>query len=253
MNNYTNSYINAGNMVNNTNMQNTYILDKQVGDVNGDKIPDTVYLVGEKKQNPFYENIKVIVQDGKTIQRYIIPLYSNYSMAYSPWLFLGNFTNSDVEEIMVSLPVGGSGALTYYYVISFLNNNVEYILGPEQFMALTQTLEIEVIYMDDYKVLVKSEKLNQSYILDISNRKEIYEGTVYDKNGKLIKPLNGFVIYQPHLYPMRFDGSQPYKLEAQQDIAGTSHADKLGYIVTYWRYTEDKKWILDPEMFTVML
>lgn len=234
-------------------MPNAYILDKKYGDVNGDKIPDTVYLIGDKKENPFYENLKVIVEDGKTMNRYVIPLYSNYSMAFDPWLFLGNFTNSNVDEIMINLPVGGSGALTYYYIISFINNNIKYILGPEQFMVLTQTLKIEVIYMDNYKVLIKSEKLNQSYTLDISNRKETYEGTVYDKNGKLIKPLNGFVIYQPHLYPIRFDGSQPYKLEAQQDIAGTSHADLLGYIITYWKYTKDNKWILDPEMFSVML
>jgi hypothetical protein len=234
-------------------MQNTFVLDKKTGDVNGDKIADTVYLVGEKKENPFYENLKIIVQDGRTMQRYVIPLYPKYSMAFDPWLFLGNFTTSNVNEIMISLPVGGSGALTYYYVISFLNNKAEYILGPEEFMALTQTLKIEVIYMDNYKVLVKSDKLNQSYTLDITSRKEVYEGTVYDENGKLIKPLNGFVIYQPHLYPVRFDGSQPYKLESQQDIAGTSHADGLGYIITYWKYTEDKKWVLDPEMFSVLL
>lgn len=262
MNNYTNphvnhrvkQYINPGSMFNYANRQNTYILDKKTGDVNGDQIADTVYLVGEKGQNPFYENIKVIVQDGRTMQQYAIPLYPNYSIAFSPWLFLGNFTNSNVNEIMVSLPVGGSGALTYYYVISFFNNNVNYILGPEQFMALTATLEIEVVYMDYYKVLVISRKLNQSYMLDVSNRKDVYEGTVYNKDGRLIKPRKGFVIYQPHLYPVKFDGSQPYKLEAQQDIAGTSHVDKLGYVVTYWKYTgQGKSWVLDPEMFTVML
>ena len=254
LNNYINRYINVGNMVSYTNTRNTYILDKKMGDVNGDKIPDTVYLVGEKGENPFFENIKIIIQDGRTKQRYIIPLYPKYNMAYSPWLFLGNFTNSNVNEIMVNLPVGGSGALTYYYVISFVNNNAKYILGPEEFMALTQTLEIEVIYMDNYKVLVKSEKLDQSYTLDISNRKEVYEGTVYNKDGKLIKPLEGFVIYQPHLYPIKFDGSQPYKLMTEQDIAGTSHADQLGYIVTYWKYAgHNKSWILDPEMFSVMI
>lgn len=258
MNNYANPWINPhinlGNIVNYANIQNAYILDKKTGDVNGDKVPDTVYLTGEKNQNPFYENIKVIVQDGRTMQWYVIPLYSNYNMAFSPWLFLGSFTNLSVDEIMVNLPVGGSGALTYYYVISFLNNNVNYILGPEQFIALTRNLELEVVYMDDYKVLVKSRRLDQSYILDVSDRKGTYEGTVYNKDGKLIKPLKGFVIYHPHLYPVRFDGTQPYKLEAQQDIAGTSHADRLGYAVTYWRYSGHKKsWILDPEVFYVML
>ncbi len=245
---YINPYVNA------TNRQNFYILDKKTGDVNGDGIPDTVYLTGEKGENPFYENIKVIVQDGRTMKRDTIPLYPKYSMAYSPWLFLERFTNSSAEEIMVSLPVGGSGALTYYYVISFLNNNARYMLGPEQFRVLLKTLQIDVEYMDNYKVLVKSNKLNQSYTLDVSDRKESYEGTLYDKNGKLINSQEGFVLNQPHLYPVKFDGTQPYKLESLDDIAGTSHADKLGYTVTYWMYSEDRKaWVLDPEYFTIML
>lgn len=253
INAYINNYTNAGNRVNYANTQ-TYILDQETGDVNGDNIPDTVYLVGEKRENPFYENIKIIVQDGRTMQWYVIPLYANYSMAYTPWLFLGSFTNSNVEEIMVSLPVGGSGALTYYYVISFLNNKANYILGPEEFMGLTKSLGFEVIYMDDYKVLIKSTKLNQSYIIDVSDRRESYEGTLYTKDGKLIKPQEGFVLYQPHLYPIKVDGSVPYKLEAQLDISGTSHADRLGYAVTYWKYAGyNKSWVLDPEMFFVML
>ena len=258
MNNYINSninpYVNQGNMNNYNNIPNVYILDKQIGDVNGDKIPDIVYLIGEKGENPFYENIKVIVQDGRTMQRYVIPLYPNYSIGIDPWLFLGNFMSSNVNEIMVNLPTPGSGALTYYYVISFRSNKAEYILGPQQFVSLTEPLQYEVIYIDDYKVLVKSEKLDQSYILDVSSRKESYEGTVYNKDGKLIKPLEGFVIYFPHLYPIKFDGSVPYKLMALQDIAGTARVDGLGNIVTYWKYSRDKKtWILDPETFFVML
>ncbi len=229
------------------------ILDKQTGDVNGDNIPDVVYLAGEKGENPFYENIRVIVQDGRTMQRFIIPLYPQYDIGTDPWLFLGNFTNSGIDEIVVNLPTPGSGALTYYYVISFRNNNAGYLLGPQQFLALTEPLHYEVIYQNDYKVLVKSGKLDHSYIIDVSNRKETYEGTVYNKEGKLIKPLKGFIIDFPHLYPVRFDGSQPYKLMALQDIAGTAHVDELGSIVTYWRYSGGMRWNLDPEMFFVML
>ena len=230
------------------------IIDQQIGDVNGDHVPDIVYLVGEKKENFFYENIKVIVQDGRTRRRYTISLDNKYSIAYTPWLFLGSFINLTVNEIMISMPVGGSGALTYYYVISFFNNKADVILSPESFMGLISNLKIEIEYMDDYKVLVKSIKLNQSYILDISDRKAYYEGTLYDKNGKLMRQQEGFLIDLPHLSPIRMDGSETYKLQAQDAIAGTAHADRLGFTITYWRYdTSSKSWVLDPAMFFVML
>ncbi|HOQ01722.1 MAG TPA: hypothetical protein PK604_13085 [Acetivibrio clariflavus] len=259
MQNYLNNpYINYGNytkgLFNFANRRNTYTLDRQIGDVNGDSVPDIVYLVGDKNQNNFYENIRLMIQDGSTQHWYVIPLYPDYSSAFDSWLFLGSFTSFSSKEIMVSLAVGGSGALTYYYVISSYNNVAQYLLGPEQFADFVQALQVEIKYMDNYRVLVKSNMLNQSYIVDVSDRKEFYEGRVYDKEGKLIKPLEGFLIYQPHLYPVKTDGIAPYKLQAQNDIAGTSHADSLGSTVTYWKYDrQSKSWTLAPEYFWVML
>ena len=253
---YTNPYINfygnyTDNNLNYVDRQNVYTLDRQVGDVNGDGIS---YIFIWLVQINFYENIRVMIQDGSTNQWHVIPLYPDYNTSFNPWLFLGSFTSYTTKDIMVSLPVGGSGALTYYYVISFLNNNANYILGPEQFRVLGDRLEFEVKYMDNYKVLVKSKKLDQSYILDISDRKEVYEGTLYDKDGKLINPREGFVITQPHLYPIKFDGNLPYKLEAWMDIAGMSRADQLGSIITYWKYSgQNRSWVLDPEMFFIMI
>jgi hypothetical protein len=235
-------------------MQNVYIIDTKIADVNGDKIPDTIYLVGEKKDFPFYQNIKVVVQDGKTLCRYEIPLFPEYSMAYNPWLFVGDFISSGASDIMVNLPVGGSGGLTYYYILSFMNNKAEYLLEPDSFIERSQGLKFEVVYRDDYRVEVRSKKLDQSYMLDVSDRKETYEETLYHINGKLIKPIEGFIIDLPLLTPIRFDGREPYKLQAQQQIAGTSRADGLGYIVTYWKYvSQEKTWVLDPEMFFVMI
>ena len=77
---------------------------------------------------------------------------------------------------------------------------------------------------------------------------------VYDSRGRLIKPLEGFVFYQPHLYPVKDDGIVPYRLMAQNAVAGTSHADRLGFILTYWQYDgHTKYWCLYPEYFWLML
>lgn len=54
MNSYINPYNYLGREAKYYNTQNTYMLDKQTGDVNGDTIPDIVYLVGEKGEGPYY-------------------------------------------------------------------------------------------------------------------------------------------------------------------------------------------------------
>lgn len=229
------------------------ILDTQIGDVNGNNIPDTVYLIGEKNQNPFYENINLIIQDGRTKILYTIPLFPQYYMGYDPFIILAGFINGKTEEIFVSLPVGGSGALTYYYVISFENNLIRYILKPNDFQTLSEQLGFEVIYRDYYKVDIVSSELNKILTLDVSDRKEYYEGKVYDSDGKLIKPLKGFIIDLPHLFPLKLNGNRPYVLNAQQDIAGTSHADRLGYLSSDWTYAGPQTgWVLNPDSVSVI-
>jgi len=94
---YSNPWINyyenyTDNRFNYANRQNTYTIDRQIGDVNGDGVPDIVYLVGDKNQNNFYENIRLMIQDGSTLHWYVVPLYPDYSMAFDAWLFLGSFT-----------------------------------------------------------------------------------------------------------------------------------------------------------------
>jgi hypothetical protein len=231
-----------------------YIIDRQTGDVNGDQVIDTVYLIGDKRDNFFYENLRIVIEDGRTMHQHTIPLDDKYNKAYMPWLFLGNFTDNRVDQIMVNLPVGGSGALTYYYVLSFDNNEPKVLLAPESFVGFSKNMGMEADYLDGYKALIQSTKLDQSYILDLSERKSSYEGTIYGRDNKLIKPQKGFFIDFPNLSVVRFDGREPYKLQAQNAIAGLSHADRLGYTITYWKYNADSRsWILCPVIFFVLL
>lgn len=205
---YSNPWINyyenyTDNRFNYANRQNTYTIDRQIGDVNGDGVPDIVYLVGDKNQNNFYENIRLMIQDGSTLHWYVVPLYPDYSMAFDAWLFLGSFTGFSSKEIMVSLSVGGSGALTYYYVISFYNNNAEYMLGPEQSADLMQTLKLEVKYMNNYRVLVESSKLNQSYMVDVSDRKDFTKEWSITAKVNLLAPWKGSLSINPIYIPLK--------------------------------------------------
>lgn len=232
------------------------IIDMKVGDVNGDLVPDKVYLTGTKDQNSFYKNFMLVIDDGKTGYRYTIPLSPNYNYSAAPWIFLGDFTGDRAEDIFISFPLAGARAI--YYLVSFMNNQAAFLIAPDKYPVdydtLSNTLGFDVIYKDFYKVDITSKILNQSIILDVSNRKEVYEGVIYNKDGTLIKPYNGFVLYSPYLYPIKIDKDVPYKLMAMDDIAGMSHADQLGLLVYYLRYSRSTKtWLLDPEMAQVMI
>lgn len=218
-------------------IRNNLIIDTKFGDVNGDKIPDVVHLVGDKNQNPFYENITLIIEDGRVKLPYVIPLLPNYDKAYDPWIILTDFTGNKAEDIFISMPTGGSGGLTQYYAVAFLNNRANYILTPQWFSTVNNVLGFEVIYKDYYKVEIVSKKLGKTFVIDIYNRKEFYEGTVYNKAHKLIRPLRGFILDPTFSFPMKLNGNEPTTLMVLQDIAGTSHADSLGILISYWSYS----------------
>ena len=73
------------------NITTQSIISFKRGDVNGDGIPDNVYLTGIKTlDSPFTQNITLVIQDGRTGRFTSIPLSDN--LGYNPKLFLGEFT-----------------------------------------------------------------------------------------------------------------------------------------------------------------
>ena len=105
----------------NTNTIYPNIVSYARADVNGDRIPDNVYLAGIKTpSSPFIQNITLVIQDGMTGMFTSIPLKEN--AGYNPTLFLGDFTGDGVADILVSIASGGSGGIMYHYIYSFINN-----------------------------------------------------------------------------------------------------------------------------------
>lgn len=197
------------------------------GDVNGDRIPDNVYLTGIKTPgSPFTQNITLIIQDRMTGMVTSIPLREN--AGYDPIVSLWDFTGDGIDDIFISIASGGSGAIMYHYIYSFINNIPQLLFD---FNVYNQQYEYDVTYKDNYKVEVISKKNNKKYIIDISLKGEEYLNEIYDENGKLKNPLNGFVNPLSGLYPVDFDSNKVYELLAFQKIAGRYNADSLGYVL----------------------
>jgi hypothetical protein len=212
------------------------------GDVNGDRIPENVYLTGIKTpDSPFTRNITLVIQDGGTGRFTNVPLSEN--TGYNPRLFLGEFTGDGTADIFVSIDSGGSGGTMYHYIYSFINNMPKLLFD---FNAYNEEYKYEVTYKDNYRVEVVSRKNDRVYIIDISNRGTEYLNEIYDEKGKLKDPISGFVNPLSGLYPVDFDSNKVYELLAYQKIAGRYNADALGYVLNTLKW-KDNRFVLNNQ------
>ncbi|WP_176223895.1 VCBS repeat-containing protein [Thalassobacillus devorans] len=210
----------------NPNMRVTGVVASATGDVNGDGVPDIVYVTGYRESDvSIIQNMALGIRDGATGVSVSIPLKEN--IGYDPMLFLGDFTGDGINDILINIPTGGSGGTTNNYIYSFINNEARLLFDSD---AFNQTYTYDVTYKDDYKVEVWSKRNNKRYIIDLSQRDPEYLNELYDTNGKLKEPVSGWVDPISGLYPIDFEFDNIYDLIAYQQIAGTFHADGLGTI-----------------------
>lgn len=213
-----------------------------VGDVNGDRIPDNVFLTGRRTpMSPFIQNITLVVQDGRTGK--ITSVHLSENAGYNPRVFLGDFNGDGIKDILVSIDSGGSGAIMYHYIYSFINNLPQLMFD---FNVYNDEYKYDVTYKDNYKVQVYSKKNNTKYLIDISLRDEDYLNEIYDENGKLKEPISGFVNPLSGLYPVDFNSDGVFELLAYQKIAGRYNADSLGYILNTLKW-KNNRFVLDNQ------
>jgi hypothetical protein len=228
------------------NMTPPSIVYSARGDVNGDGIPDNVYLTGIRTPNsPFIQNITLLIQDGRTGRYTSISLSDN--AGYNPTLFLGDFTGNHIADILIGITSGGSGGITFYYIYSFINNKPALIFD---FNIFNDEYKYQVTYKDNYKVEVISLSNNKKYIIDISTRDSEYLNEIYYNNGKLKSPIIGFVNPLSGLYPVDFQANGVYELLAYEKIAGRYNADSLGYVLNTLKW-ENNKFVLDDQYVAI--
>lgn len=211
----------------------TSILALKKGDVNGDGILDTIYLIGKKGDTttPFTTNISIAIKDGKTQNIYQVVLKEN--SGYNPTLYLYNFTNQNMDNIFVAIDSGGSGGFGYFYIYSFENNEANLIFDFEEF---SNRYNYNVIYQDNYRIEVINNTLKKKFLIDISNRDKSYLDSVYYPNGKLKKKINGYVSALNNLYPIDIDRDGIEELCALQRVTGLYNADVIGILETPLTY-----------------
>ncbi|MEK4425408.1 VCBS repeat-containing protein [Solibacillus sp. FSL K6-1523] len=203
-------------------------MDWKTGDVNGDGVLDNVYLYGNVDSPPsiYADNIALVIHEGVSNRSTTVHFKNN--AGYNARLFLGDFNQDHISDIMVSIDTGGSGGYGIFYIYSFINNHLTELFNSDQYNA---AYTFQVNYADFYKVHIESHSPYRLFIMDISTKGSDYLSEFYDANGKLKKPVEGGVLALGAVNPIITNNkSYNFDLLAQQRIIGPTNADTLGYV-----------------------
>jgi hypothetical protein len=229
-----------------TNYQ-PFILDQKRADVDGDGNVENVTLTGVKAGGPdsiVISDIRVNIDDGQMRLKHHIDLKIN--KGYNPKLFLGHFSNSQADDILVSIDSGNTGREGYFYIYSFLNNVPRKLFDFEEF---NNKYKYNVVYKNNYIVLVTSKFNDKQYTIDISHRNSNYLSALYNKDGTLKKPLEGYVSPITELHPVVSESNNGYDIYALQRVVGYYNADTLGMMITPLRWNGANFNIIDNNQY----
>lgn len=202
------------------------VVQVKYGNVTGDGVTDVVYLTAvQTPGSPFLQQITLVIQCRRTSQSFRIPLQEN--AGYHPTIFLGDFTGDRVKDILIVINTGGSGGTIYAYVFSFRNGRFNQIFEAN---AFNEKGKYDVRYQNHYKAEVTSKQPDKRYIVDLTTKGKDYLNEIYNPDGTLKKPIQGWVSPLSGLYPVDFERDGVYELVAYQNIAGRYSADRLGYM-----------------------
>lgn len=202
------------------------VVAQQFSDVTGDGIVDGIYLIAVKRrESPYFSNISLVVQNGFSHE---ISVYHLRDVSgYNPSLWTGDLTGDRVDDILVTVQSGGSGAIVYAYVFSLIRGRLGKIFDA---MKFHKERAYKVEYADHAEVAVTSRNPNVRYLLNIRYKGEEYLNEIYGENGKLKKPIEGWVDPISGIYPIDLAGNRKYSLLTMEKISGRYHADGLGFI-----------------------
>ena len=198
------------------------------GDLTGDGAAETLILSGEQSSGTAYwQNIELEIVDGKTGRTVRIPLA--HDGGYDPQLVLGSMTARDRVDALIALETGSSGAIGLYSVIAYQNGAYQTVFDSEEY---AEQMRYRVRYLDQYAVRAESENTGMAYFIDLAGKDSGYLAQLYDENGALKQPQEGFVDPVSLLYPADVNRNGLLELVAWQRISGLYHADALGDFIT---------------------
>lgn len=218
--------------MNNGVMNDGLLIFSQNTDVTGDGVEDTVFLTGSKRADSdiFFENITLHVTiggSGQTISQSLGP----DNAGYNPRFALCDFNKDGVLDILTSIDFGGSGAFVFNRLYTARGGHFQSLFNVAEF---NERFRGQVVYLNNYRVEITVPALDKTYFIDVSDRKELYQGRIYGPDGQLLEPTTGIVSDLNVLYPTQ-EGAN-CGLLALQRVTGLFSADGFGYLETMFTW-----------------
>ncbi|HXL04007.1 MAG TPA: hypothetical protein PLH34_04305 [Bacillota bacterium] len=220
------------------------IEDVAVGDVTGDGICDVVVLIGQKYAPDSYysKEHQIVLIDCASLGQTTLSLGED-SGGYEGELILGKVSTTIAQDILVSLPTGGSGGIINYYLISCAEGEPTILAGPD---VLTEGLHFQISLMDDFIVKVKNGELDKVCLLDLKKLpssedtlSEVYKD-IYSPSGKLLEPEEGFVDPSGMIELRDIDGDGISELVGYHSIWVVYHANSIGIARPLWKWIDNE-------------
>lgn len=214
------------------------ILTEYKVDVSGDGKEDTILLKG----TPYEEgaaylkdiSLEITGSNGKIYTTELEP-------GYEPSITFVDVNHDGIEDLLISIPSGGSGGMTNYSLLTFNKFQLIELNLPEALMITSQ-------FLDQYQAAIIIENTGQSYQFDLSARKQEYEHLGIYHKGKLNEPRELMIDPYNSFKPIIVKDNK-YGLKAIQQVSGAYHADGIAFIESTWIY-ENGKWnLIDVKVF----
>ncbi|WP_144510363.1 hypothetical protein [Bacillus sp. FJAT-22090] len=223
------------------------VIDKKRGYVSGDSFKDTVYLTGNiTEESSFWDNITLNVLNKK------LDLYEGVSLkenvGYNPRIFLGDFTGNHLDDILIVLDNVAKRGPINAYLYTFLAGEMVQVFDSEKYNGNT---EYNVIYQNEHKVTVISTVPKKKYTLDIPIQGQQVLSELYNEDGTLKEPIEGWVNPISGLYPVDFIRNGTYEIVASQEIVGPHLLEPLGYIHTILKW-DGKEFKVDRQSISFL-
>ena len=213
------------------------IVTYKLGDVTGDGFQDLIYITADKQTDSpiFLRNITLFVRYGRTNRTEMFRLPEN--AGYNPTIWLGDVTGDGINDILVVIDSGGSGAIIFAYIYSMQNGQLTNIFDS---IKMNEQHPYKVLYADYYRANVFSVSPPKKYTLDLQYKGEEYLNEIYNSDGTLKQPIEGWVDPISSLNPVDLARNGKYDLLGMQQIAGRYHADGLGYVENLYHWNGRK-------------